>query len=538
MAIRGKHKRGRIAWTALILLSALVVCGVSQAQPEPSAPVGQGQAGSQSTQLSSLGASNQGATPASSVPLSTDNNGVVTGAVPFRPVGSQLLASFLPAGSYSFHPRISAREVYSDNINLAPSNRAQSDFITELVPGFDLTGNGRRVRGSLSYSLQGVAYAKRSSSDHIFNQVSGNINSELIPRHFFLSANSSYSQAIINPSAPSSASNLFVTGNRTNAWVSRLQPYWLQDLGTLGTARLSYAFGNIQYGSGGPSSSHSNTYEGSLRSHKGQGRLSWSTSYRDYEDWLTDGWRTHQRKASGSVSYEIWQNLALVVNGGWERNQQKYISSQVFQGTFWAAGFKWSNPLNRLEITYGHRFFGPTYHVSIQHVAALVTTDLAYTETVNVVNEALQNQALQALTPQSLPSVPLGNLNSFELYVSKRFSGSIRYHDPRTSVALTGYDERRTYLAQIGEDHVVGASLGASWKAGARTVISPRFSWSDNHYREGGYYTLLSPAISFGYKLGLHSRIKLGYRYEHRNGHAFDNSYTMNMVYLQFNDAF
>lgn len=457
----------------------------------------------------------------------------------FTPQGSTLTSSVLPTRSFTFHPRILVRETYSDNINLAPPSRAESDAITEVVPGFDLQAQGRRLRGSLSYSLQGIAYAQHSGADRIHNQVSGNATGAIIPRHFFLAANTAYTQAIINPSAPASTNNIFVTGNNTNAWISQVNPYWLQSLGPVGRAKLSYAFGNIEYGKGGLSNSHDSTYEASLTSPSGNGPWSWSSSYRDYRDWISDGRQMVQRQAQGGLGYQISRNLTLLGDGGWERNEQSHVYSEVFQGTYWAAGFRWSTPFDVFQFKYGHRFFGPTYDASWQHRAARVTTYLSYKETVTIVNQDLQALALQSLTPQSLPNVPLPALTLFDLYVSKRFAGSIQYHYSRTSLSLTGYDERRDYLTRlVANERVTGATLAGNWQAGARTAVTPSFTWEKNTYEQGRRYTLLSPQIALTYAIGTTAHAELGYRYERRNGDTEADSYTMNMVYAQFSKTF
>lgn len=474
----------------------------------------------------------------------------------FTPEGAAAPSSELPARSFTFRPRVMVRETYSDNIHLAPASRAQSDAITEVVPGFDLQANGNRIQGGLSYSLLGFLYAAHSGSDHVSNQVSANATGTIVPRHFFLAANTSYTQAIINPAASGSSNGLFTSGNTTNAWVSRVNPYWLQSLGPVGTAKLSYAFGNIQYssaglvnsssgnaGSGSLRNSHSNTYEASLSSPSDNGDWSWSGDYRNYQESIADGREIKQQSINGEIGYQILDHLTLLGDGGWERNEQSQVYSQVFQGSMWAAGFRWSTPFNVFEFKYGHRFFGPTYDVSWQHRAARVTTNLSYKETVSVVTQDLQAQALQSQSLQSqavpaLPNVPLSSLNAFDIYVSKRFAGSIQYSYSKTSLSLTGYDERRNYLTRQVNEHVTGATLAGNWKAGARTAVVPSFTWEQSNYQQGQKSTLFSPQVALTYAIGGAAQAEVGYRYEQRNGRAQTDSYTMNMIYAQFSTSF
>lgn len=536
-----KTRLKQIKWTRIILIPSIALAighsGITFAQL-PYTPLTTPLYGGSASQPPQTGT----ATSTEQAPESTQTSTVPSNqpgaSASFRPQGSSLPSSALPTRGLTFHPRILVRETYSDNINLAPSNRAESDAITEVIPGFDLQAAGKRVQGSLSYSLQGVAYAQHSSSDHIYNQVSGNALGAIIPDHFFLSANTAYTQAVINPSAPASNSNIFTTGNTANAWISRVNPYWLQSLGPVGNARLSYAFGNIQYPSSGLSNSHSNTYDASFSSPSDNGRWSWSGNYHDYHEWVSNGRQIQQRDAQGELGYQVFNNITLLADGGWERNEQNQGFNQVFEGTYWAGGFRWSSPFNVLQFKYGHRFFGSTYDASWKHRAARFVTNLSYNETVTVVNQTLQAQALQASSVQTLPNVPLSSLNSFDLYVSKRFAGSIQYNLPRTNIMLTGYDERRDYLSQSRTEHVTGATMSGNWRAGARTSVSPSFTWAHDRYQQGQNYTLISPQIALKYVIGSTANAEVGYRYERRNGDVQSNSYTMNMIYVQFSKTF
>lgn len=456
----------------------------------------------------------------------------------FRPQGSGLPSLALPTRGLSFHPRVLVRETYSDNINLAPSSRAQSDLITEVIPGFDLQAAGSRVQGSLHYSLQGVAYLSHSKYDHIYNQASANGTGVILPNHLFLRANTAYSQAVINPAAPGGTNNIFVTGNTTNAWVSRVNPYWLQSLGRVGTSTLSYAFGNIQYASGRLSDSHSNTYQATLTSPSGNDRWSWNGDLREYHDWISNGIQIIQRDVQGELGYRIYGHFTLLADGGWEYNEQKRANNSIFKGPYWAAGFRWSSPFNVFQFKYGHRFFGKTYNALWEHRAARVVTRISYDQTVSYVNLALQEQALGASVAQLYPNFPLSSLNVFDLYVSKRFAGSIQYNYSKTRVQLTAFDERREYLTQPGSDHVTGVTLADDWKFAPRTSVLSSFTWAHDRFRGGQSYILTSPQVSLRYMVDPTAFAEVGYRYEHRNANVQSSSFAMNMIYAEFSKTF
>jgi hypothetical protein len=57
-----------------------------------------------------------------------------------------------------FIPELTVREVYTDNVNLAPSGLEESDYVTEITPGFILRRDARRYKLDVDYALQGLIY--------------------------------------------------------------------------------------------------------------------------------------------------------------------------------------------------------------------------------------------------------------------------------------------------------------------------------------------------------------------------------------------
>src|ERR671939_43424 len=65
-----------------------------------------------------------------------------------------LLASIsLPAsaGDWTITPRITAQEIYTDNVLLTPTNR-RSDFITTVAPGLSIPGESPRLQAKVDYA--------------------------------------------------------------------------------------------------------------------------------------------------------------------------------------------------------------------------------------------------------------------------------------------------------------------------------------------------------------------------------------------------
>ena len=61
-------------------------------------------------------------------------------------------ARFVYAAEPGFHPYISLKEEYNDNIDLTPTNQ-RDDFITTVQPGIRYSNMGKQAGVDLNYAL-------------------------------------------------------------------------------------------------------------------------------------------------------------------------------------------------------------------------------------------------------------------------------------------------------------------------------------------------------------------------------------------------
>ena len=72
-----------------------------------------------------------------------------------------------------FHPYISLKEEYNDNLNLTPTNKID-DYITTVQPGIKFSNMGERAGVDLDYNLGAVFYGKNSDLNYISHNASLN----------------------------------------------------------------------------------------------------------------------------------------------------------------------------------------------------------------------------------------------------------------------------------------------------------------------------------------------------------------------------
>ena len=85
-------------------------------------------------------------------------------AVPFA-YGAELLSQF--------HPYISLKEEYNDNLNLTSTNKVD-DYITTVQPGIRFSNMGKQAGVDLDYALGAVFYREKSNLNYISHNASLN----------------------------------------------------------------------------------------------------------------------------------------------------------------------------------------------------------------------------------------------------------------------------------------------------------------------------------------------------------------------------
>jgi hypothetical protein len=127
-------------------------------------------------------------------------------------------------GGWSFVPTIRLRGTATDNVDQAPDDRARSDFITEIMPGIRIDGNGKRVKLHLDYRMDNLIYARDSSQNDLRNFLNAFGSLEAIEHFLFIDARASIDQEAISPFGPR-PTDTTTSANRTETRTYQVSPY-------------------------------------------------------------------------------------------------------------------------------------------------------------------------------------------------------------------------------------------------------------------------------------------------------------------------
>lgn len=268
----------------------------------------------------------------------------------------------------SIEPRVSVTETMTNNVRLSNSGQ-QSEQITEISPGIRISSSGGRFKTYLDYALTEAVYAKNSSPNRSQNALTTFGTLEAVDNRVFLDFNGSISQQSISAFGAPSVSTTSLNANQTevsNYWIS---PYVRGRLGDLVNyeARYSRAITQTDAALTGDQTTADGSFK--ISGDSAFRNLGWTADISRQQVDFSAGRATESDRLNLGLSYLIDSQLSVFVSGGQEANNfstlDKQSSATSSYGVSWSPSTK-----TKIAASKGHRSFGDTYNVSVDHQTA------------------------------------------------------------------------------------------------------------------------------------------------------------------------
>ena len=395
-------------------------------------------------------------------------------------------ASTAIAASWRIVPSIGVSELATDNVNLVPSNEAQSDLVTQITPTVTFSGIGARARVIGNIALPVLLYARTGSENNdvyptaeIFGRV------EAIERLFYVDGAISVTQPFLSPfgAQPPGLSN--ATENRYTQATYRISPY------VRGTTPNDIAYelrnnsiwSNISSAPIDTSNSYTSEWIGRIDTPVAP--LGWSAYLSAVDIKYSDQASQRLNVATFGPRYAYDPQLRFSLIGGYEANRFPFTD---YTGAVYGGGVEWRpGPRTSVTANVEHRFFGTGYLANLSHRTPLSVWGLSASRSVTTYAQELTtvtgtssipgllNQLFTSRIPnaetrqeevdryvqsQGLPtslSTPV-NTYSEEVLLAENFSASAGLLGTRNSAV------RDAVLSQDGTN--IGLGDGASWRIG------------------------------------------------------------------------
>jgi uncharacterized protein (PEP-CTERM system associated) len=287
------------------------------------------------------------------------------------------------ATGWTFVPRISAQEMYTDNV-LNSSTDRRWDMVTFLTPGIALVGDVPNAQVRLDYAPQFRVDARTPSQNDITQQLLGTGNFTILPDELFLDARA---VAGATPTAPgfgalgtgitqqlnTSNGNIGTLGlskeNQTQVNSVSISPYLLHRFGDTGTAKVGYEFNQSSFSNGGSdfplffqtggSSQHIMTNQGVAQFETGE-------RFAPYRDLIvanisqSNGTGVNQDSSQNTLvnqlGYQINRDVGVFAELGYESLRFGGLPPTRIDDMVWAFGTTVTpNPDSEITISYGHK---------------------------------------------------------------------------------------------------------------------------------------------------------------------------------------
>lgn len=441
------------------------------------------------------------------------------------PLAAGLAAAFPVHAAWDFTPLAAARVTYSDNVALAQDDRAQSGMVLQLTPGFQLLNRSQRFDFSLDYALNLYEYSggRRSGAQRHSQDLNSRLKARLVEDLLYMDAQAGIHQQATSAFGPQQSNNDYVRTNRNEVRSYRVSPYLVHRFGAFANGELRYSHDTVSTDNVGMRNSDGNTISARLSSGPTFRRFGWDASAMRsvIEEELpvtgggTRGQSTSSKAANLNLRYTATQQLNIGMFGGYDDYDYSGLGGAQ-SGAAYGANVTWTpSARTSLQASAGHRFYGPSYSLALQHRSRGTVWNIVYSDSVSSTrSQFLLPQAISTATMldnlfrAQIPD-PLVRAAAVQAYIQsaglppalatsvnflsnryslqKQLNASVAWQLARTTSLFSVFKTRREMLSSQQVDSALlgssllslndnteqlGAMASISYRPGAQTVAT------------------------------------------------------------------
>jgi hypothetical protein len=429
--------------------------------------------------------------------------------------------------NWTMMPSLQVREIYSDNIRLAPKNAEKSAFVTEVSPGVSVRGQSARSTLNLNYRMQNLYNAQGDKGFNTFNQLQYNSRNVLIHNKLFLDSRSSVSQQNLTNTQIAN-DNISGSGNSTNVTTFGLSPYWTPHFGSYANGLFRFNFNTITTGADSSSSPDASSplspisdtltlaETAQLNSGTKFKRVSWNLMFNNRENYRKGGDDVKFQSSNATVKTYINKYFNVFAQGGYSDNDFQTTTSSNKNGFFYTFGAQWIpsqhysiavgagnnsyvtvsiSPIQRISwiTTYRDNEIGlnrgKTWQTSLNYRTRrsiwALTHDNDTTTTQEILSELqifqVQDQfgniIIDPVTRQPVQfALNIPTLTN-EVIVRKRWNFSVSFATGKSTISANAFNEDRDFQVTGNNEIVSGLSGTWNWQFASRTSAYLRPTW-------------------------------------------------------------
>jgi uncharacterized protein (PEP-CTERM system associated) len=420
-------------------------------------------------------------------------------------------------------------------------NQNQADTFTDLSLGIGLHDHTPRFTGDLQYSLSGIAYARNSGYDQLYNSLYALGTAVIVPEHVFLRATAFASPVLLNGLGPVAAPGVpvapGVNSGLTDTYGYSVSPdltFRLENFARATTIVTQSAIyfvepqgpevGPIGPLPGPPSQVVAYSAVEQLTSGSDFARLHWQLTGSG-DRFIESGIDFDVISGGANATYAITRDVAVLGSGGYETFSSNQELTQRISGAFWYGGLRLGlGPRGHADLEAGEQFGGPSYIGDVNYQISPLTSIVGtLTDTILTPAAALlggfgqlgvnsqgnffnTNYQVGSAPPATIsnvtgftPGFP-GGLAITDIISRYRFANlSLVHLVGRTQLRLSGYRydfESVVQNAPIPGQTTIGGEFAAFRNINPFLSGGVTIDYSDNTILGGSYATLSGSALA------------------------------------------
>jgi uncharacterized protein (PEP-CTERM system associated) len=263
-----------------------------------------------------------------------------------------------------FTPTFTASTSYTDVKGQITGER-DSQFITQISPGFRWVRNGGRVQGAVDYTLNAKFYSKQDEADARQNSLAATIRVEAIENWLYADALASIAQEAISPFGSPVSQSLSVNENATEVRRFSVSPYARGRVFGAATYEVRWKLVRARGSRDVASNSDLDSKLISLGS-ANETKLGWGLVASRQKVDFGSGANSTSDRLNLQGSWAVLPELRLGLTGGSESTDVVGGTRRTYDNWGWTA--QWTpTPRTDLSVLSEHRYFGNAHNVRFTH---------------------------------------------------------------------------------------------------------------------------------------------------------------------------
>ena len=480
-----------------------------------------------------------------------------------------LVCGVASAGAWLITPRLGVSEILTDNINLSHENK-KKEYITRLVPGVAIKGEGNKLNMDVDYGLEHLVYEKDSSRDSSYSQLRAHASADLVKNSLSFNAYSTIRQQIVDPENRIVLDNLN-PATRSNVLTYSMGPTLKNHFGAYATSELDFRFGRVIYSNTDQlANSRITNINLGVSSGRRFGILEWNIKYNNSLTSRGPGDRTKFESLTGDLNARVTRRLRFLMRGG-ILNDDVQATRGINNGSFLSAGLIWQpstyisvdatagrnnqdaniaiNPSRRTSFQAGYTNRdvgtnpGTRWSLSLLHNTRRTSWNIGYSEdTTNL--QSLEFTGAQALTPDSIGGTQVNPIaivftQSDNDFVRKRLNFGVSLTSAKSTLNINSSFERRDFTQNSDEDKIVSTNASWEWQLNPRNSSVTSAGLLNRHFTLDNLDdTYWYAGFSLNRQLQRKLTASINLRHIERNVTANINAYQENRLVVGINKQF